>query len=124
MRTLSALMLLLMFVHASNGLNPCSSAKMWGAYNEMKAANCRNCDRYFHCIGNYRAVYQCTGPLRRSTASFISNMREWTDGFRDSGNNSAEDQKANNHGRHGRDCGIYLRNVGCAYRPSNKKCHW
>ncbi|KAI9563163.1 hypothetical protein GHT06_010621 [Daphnia sinensis] len=93
-------------LQASSGLNPCSAKKMWNAYYEMKAANCRN------------------GLLKRSTASFISNLREWTDGFKDSGNNSAEDQKANNHGRHGRDCGVYLKKVGCAYRPSTKKCHW
>lgn len=101
-------------------MNPCSAGKMWDNYNKMKSANCKNCDKYFHCQGNYEAVHKCSGVLQVFTAETISNMREWN-----SSNpaDSAEDQKANRFGRNGGSCASeYLAKVKCAYNPATGKC--
>jgi len=91
---------------------------MWSAYNDMRAANCRNCDKYFHCIGNYNAVHQCSGILQETTARHISNLREWR-----GGSDSKADQEANKFGRGGGDCARrYLLIANCAYNPSTRRC--
>jgi Serum amyloid A protein len=108
----------------SVALNPCSAARMWDAYNDMKAANCKNCDKYFHCRGNYDAVYRCRGILQRATAETISNLREWVFGWKDaSTGDSAADQVANLYGRNGGNCAArYLAAYKCAYNPSTRLC--
>ncbi len=47
--------------------------KMWEQYRAMRSSNCRNCDKYFHCKGNYNAVYSCSGnrSANRRTAETI-----------------------------------------------------
>ena len=92
----------------------------------MIRANCRNCDKYFHCQGNYEAVYKCRGPFRETTAAAISNLREWYQGGGSSGSgnvDSAADQAANRFGRGGGNCASrYLKKVKCAYNPKTKAC--
>ncbi|OXA63196.1 serum amyloid A-5 protein [Folsomia candida] len=101
--------------------NPCSAGKMWTNYNAMKAANCRNCDKYFHCQGNYEAVRNCRGILQVATATAISNLREWAQG--NDTPDSAADQAANVYGRNGGNCaGRYLGAVNCKWNPRTKKC--
>ncbi len=39
----------------------CSGRQLLLRYNEMRGADCKNCDKYFHCQGNYDAVYHCNG---------------------------------------------------------------
>ncbi len=99
---------------------------MWTAFNDLKAANCRNCDKYFHCIGNYNAVYRCNGILQWTTADHISNLREWSTGIGGSGtggSDSKADQEANKFGRNGGNCANrYLSAVKCAYNPSTRRC--
>ena len=108
-------------------MNPCSARKMREAYNEMVRVNCRNCDLYFHCIGNYKAVRECSGSLQHFTATIISNGREWSDQLRgrsDSGS-SRNDQEANEYGRNGGNCAArYLSATNCAYNPRTKQCKW
>jgi len=36
----------------------CASRELWQAYQQLRNADCLNCDKYFHCIGNYNAVYR------------------------------------------------------------------
>ena len=43
----------------------CAASKMLQNYNQMRNVQCRNCDKYFHCQGNYEAVYRC-GNLDRA----------------------------------------------------------
>ena len=114
-------------VRLAESFNPCSASKMRQAYNEMTRVNCRNCDLYFHCIGNYNAVYECSGILQHSTAASISNGREWSDQIRgrsDSGS-SRNDQAANSFGRNGGNCAArYLARERCAYNPKTRQCKW
>jgi len=79
---------------------------MGRAYGDMREANWRNSDRYFHARGNRDAAAR--GPGGRWAAEVISNGREWTDQlFGDSAADSARDQAANRHGRNGGDINIY-----------------
>jgi serum amyloid A protein len=123
-----------------NALNLCSANKMRQNYNEMKRANCLDCDPYFHCMGNYEAVYKCRGYLKRTTAKILSDARELFGGDDSgSGADSAADQQANLYGRKGGDCGLrylgrftiydlrsqyILRSGKCAYNPDSKTCGW
>ncbi|XP_077546414.1 serum amyloid A-5 protein-like [Haemaphysalis longicornis] len=99
----------------------CAAGKLQSAYDEMRSANCINCDKYFHCIGNYRAMNQCgNSDAARRAAEAVSNCREEADG---GGADSAADQEANRYGRGGGDCAHrYLAAVRCAYNPDTKTC--
>jgi hypothetical protein len=44
---------------AGSDLVTCPGKMLNARYNEMKTANCKNCDKFFHCKGNSDAVYQC-----------------------------------------------------------------
>jgi len=82
------------------------TADMGRAYLDMREANWRNSDRYFHARGNRDAAAR--GPGGRWASEVISNGREWTDQlFGDSAADSARDQAANHHGRNGGDINIY-----------------
>ncbi|XP_064468730.1 serum amyloid A-5 protein-like [Ornithodoros turicata] len=99
----------------------CAARQMLAGYTEMRRANCRNCDKYFHCQANYNAVSRC-GRSRsaRETARKISDCREYSQG---GGPDSVADQEANRFGRNLGNCGDrYLRRVGCAYNPSTRTC--
>lgn len=37
----------------------CSGRMLKARYREMQTANCKNCDKFFHCKGNFDAVYRC-----------------------------------------------------------------
>lgn len=112
------------FLAGGDALNPCSVAEMTKAYNEMVRVACKNCDKYFHCIGNYNAVYKCSGILQETTAETMSNARELFGGNYGSADSQA-DQEANKFGRSGGDCAKkYLKAFNCAYNPSTKQCKW
>ncbi|XP_041354317.1 serum amyloid A-1 protein-like [Gigantopelta aegis] len=98
----------------------CSLGKMQSAYNQMRAANCVNCDKYFHCMGNYNAVYRCQRSQKnREIAQTISNCREWGQNSPD----STADQAANRYGRNGGNCASrYLCSVNCMYSPIVGTC--
>lgn len=116
----------LFYLVGSEAQNPCSALKMRDAYNEMKRVACKNCDKYFHCIGNYNAV-KCGGILQVTTAKIMSDARElFGGGGSGSGSaDSAADQEANNFGRSGGNCASkYLKAANCAYNPSTKQCKW
>ncbi|XP_004415728.1 PREDICTED: serum amyloid A-2 protein [Odobenus rosmarus divergens] len=83
---------------------------MMRAYSDMKEANYKNSDKYFHARGNYDAAQR--GPGGVWAAEKISDAREnlqrVTDLFKygDSGHgveDSKADQAANEWGRSGRD---------------------
>ncbi|XP_067605797.1 serum amyloid A-2 protein [Pseudorca crassidens] len=83
---------------------------MWRAYSDMKEANYKNSDKYFHARGNYDAAQR--GPGGVWAAEVISDAREnsqrITDLFKhgDSGHgreDSEADQFANRWGRSGKD---------------------
>lgn len=80
------------------------------AYSDMREANYKNSDKYFHARGNYDAAQR--GPGGAWAAEKISNAREnsqrFTDLFKygDSGHgveDSKADQFANEWGRSGKD---------------------
>ncbi|XP_054998400.1 serum amyloid A-3 protein-like [Sorex araneus] len=83
---------------------------MWRAYRDMREANYKNSDKYFHARGNYDAARR--GPGGAWAAKVISDAREAypriTDFFLhgDSGHgleDSRADQFANEWGRSGKD---------------------
>ncbi|XP_055755759.1 serum amyloid A-5 protein-like [Salvelinus fontinalis] len=75
---------------------------MWRAYGDMKDANWKNSDKYFHARGNYDAARR--GPGGRWAATVISNGREMVQGSSGRGHeDSAADQQANRWGRNGGD---------------------
>ncbi|XP_066107174.1 serum amyloid A-2 protein-like [Saccopteryx bilineata] len=87
---------------------------MWRAYSDMREANYKNSDKYFHSRGNYDAAQR--GPGGVWAARVISDTRELsqrvTDRFKygNSGHgveDSRADQEANRHGRSGGDPNIY-----------------
>ncbi|XP_036718013.1 serum amyloid A-2 protein-like isoform X2 [Balaenoptera musculus] len=83
---------------------------MWRAYSDMREANYKNSDKYFHARGNRDAAER--GPGGVWAAKVISDARESiprvTDFFKhgDSGHgleDSRADQAANEWGRSGKD---------------------
>ncbi|KAK2913383.1 hypothetical protein QQF64_030895 [Cirrhinus molitorella] len=79
---------------------------MWRAYRDMREANWKNSDKYFHARGNYDAAQR--GPGGRWAAEVISDAREAVQGFARHGNSdAAADQEANRWGRNGGDPNRY-----------------
>ncbi|XP_056613732.1 serum amyloid A isoform X2 [Triplophysa dalaica] len=78
---------------------------MWRAYSDMKKANWKNSDKYFHARGNYEAAKR--GPGGRWAATVISNGRETIQRGIGRGQDSAADQAANRWGRNGGDPNRY-----------------
>ncbi|XP_052417612.1 serum amyloid A-5 protein [Carassius gibelio] len=81
---------------------------MWRDYQDMREANWKNSDKYFHARGNYDAASR--GPGGRWAAEVISNAREAVQGWGDSGKgkeDSEADQEANRWGRNGGDPNKY-----------------
>ncbi|ELK18438.1 Serum amyloid A protein [Pteropus alecto] len=83
---------------------------MWRAYSDMREANYKGADKYFHARGNYDAARR--GPGGVWAAEVLSDAREnsqrVTDFFKfgDSGHgveDSEADQFANRWGRSGKD---------------------
>ncbi|XP_059133499.1 serum amyloid A-3 protein-like [Peromyscus eremicus] len=75
---------------------------MWRAYSDMKEANWKNSDKYFHARGNYDAAQR--GPGGAWTAKVISDAREGIQRFTGHGaEDSRADQLANEWGQSGRD---------------------
>ena len=75
---------------------------MWNTYKEMRKANTKNSDKYFHCLANCRASNR--GQVGKDAAIWISDFREWYQEPFDGAKACEEDQKANRHGRKGGDC--------------------
>ncbi|XP_056658088.1 serum amyloid A protein-like [Monodelphis domestica] len=76
---------------------------MWRAYRDMREANYKNSDKYFHARGNYDAARR--GPGGAWAARVISDGREFFQGG-SSGRgveDSRADQFANRWGRSGKD---------------------
>ncbi|XP_041477680.1 serum amyloid A-5 protein-like [Lytechinus variegatus] len=80
---------------------------MHRAYNDMREANWRNSDKYFHARGNYDAAQR--GPGGAWAARVISNAREnYQSGLSGQGpQDTAADQAANQWGRSGGDPNVY-----------------
>nr|APD25542.1 serum amyloid A [Plecoglossus altivelis] len=80
---------------------------MWRAYKELKEANWKNSDKYFHARGNQQAAQR--GPGGRFAATIISNARElmWKQSSGDNRLDSEADQEANRWGRNGGDLSRY-----------------
>ncbi|KAG7173938.1 serum amyloid A-5 protein-like [Homarus americanus] len=76
------------------------------AYRDMKEANWRDSDKYFHSRGNADAASR--GPGGKWAAEVISDTRELTDRLRGgTAADSARDQAANEWGRNGGDPNRY-----------------
>ncbi|CAN9507123.1 unnamed protein product [Ophioblennius macclurei] len=79
---------------------------MWRAYQDMREANWKGGDKYFHARGNYDAAQRGAGG--RWAAEVISNGREMFQGGSGRGHeDSAADQEANRWGRNGGDPNHY-----------------
>ncbi|XP_027708420.1 serum amyloid A protein [Vombatus ursinus] len=76
---------------------------MWRAYWDMREANFKNSDKYFHARGNYDAAQR--GPGGVWIAEVISDAREFAQGgsFGWNAEDSTADQEANRWGRSGKD---------------------
>jgi serum amyloid A protein len=104
-------------------LSSCAGMRLRQAYNDMQSANCRNCDKYFHCRGNYDAVYTCFGNRQENIriAKRISDCRELAQGS--STADSRADQVANQYGRNGGNCDMpYLCAVRCGWNKLTRTC--
>ncbi|XP_044125299.1 serum amyloid A-5 protein-like [Bufo gargarizans] len=78
------------------------SLDMARAYKDMRDANWKNADKYFHARGNYDAAKRGKGGAW--AARVISNARERVQTIGGRGlADSAADQRANKWGRSGRD---------------------
>lgn len=101
----------------------CASGKMLGQFRTMNRVNCRNCDKYFHCMANWLAIHKCRGRFKKHVAVVISYCREYSQP-----GNAADrrgDEEANRYGRRGGNCGArYLRRHKCAYNPRTGRCKW
>ncbi|KAJ3581335.1 hypothetical protein NHX12_016762 [Muraenolepis orangiensis] len=76
------------------------------AYRDMREANFKNSDKFFHATGNSDAAKR--GPGGRFIARVISDGREIVQTITRRGNeDSAADQEANRWGRNGGDPDIY-----------------
>ncbi|RXG58009.1 Serum amyloid A-3 protein [Armadillidium vulgare] len=77
--------------------------EMYKGYSEMREANWKNSDKYFHAKANQNAAKH--GPGGIFAAKVISNGREWVDRNikGDSRAQSQADQRANIYGRNGGD---------------------
>ncbi|CAO2632626.1 Serum amyloid A-3 protein [Lemmus lemmus] len=83
---------------------------MWRAYSDMRKANWKNADKYFHARGNYDAAQR--GPGGAWAAKVITDAREGIQRFTGRGAaDSRADQFANRWGRSGKDPN-YVRPVG------------
>ncbi|EEC01825.1 serum amyloid A protein, putative, partial [Ixodes scapularis] len=107
------------------GVGICAQRAMLAQYRRMNRANCRNCDKYFHCVANRNAM-RCGGRSRRGrqiawrVATVVSNCRERSQG---GGRDSRQDQIANRLGRNGGNCErAYLKRVRCFFRPRTGSC--
>ncbi|XP_050027375.1 uncharacterized protein [Dermacentor andersoni] len=101
----------------------CASRKMLGQFRTMNRVNCKNCDKYFHCMANWLATRKCRGRFNLRVAKAISYCREYSQ----PGNPADRrgDEEANRYGRGGGNCGArYLRRHKCAYNPRTGKCKW
>ncbi|OBS59507.1 hypothetical protein A6R68_09370 [Neotoma lepida] len=79
---------------------------MWRAYSDMKEANWKNSDKYFHARGNYDAAQR--GPGGVWAAEVISDAREGIQSLFGRGHeDSMADQEANRWGRSGKDPNHY-----------------
>ena len=86
----------------------------------MKEANCPNCGEYFHCKGNYEAVYECDGGVYKDVAAGAISNGEWLAAGEE---DSVRNYEANRFGRGGGDCAAkYLQRNGCNYEPGSKTC--
>ncbi|XP_001086242.3 serum amyloid A-2 protein isoform X1 [Macaca nemestrina] len=75
---------------------------MWRAYSDMKEANYKNSDKYFHARGNYDAAQR--GPGGVWAAEVISDARENIQKLLGHGaEDTLADQAANEWGRSGKD---------------------
>ncbi|EDM07259.1 rCG53589, isoform CRA_b [Rattus norvegicus] len=75
---------------------------MWRAYSDMRKANWKNSDKYFHARGNYDAARR--GPGGAWAAKVISDAREGIQRLIGHGaEDSRADQFANKWGRSGKD---------------------
>ena len=109
---------------AKSAMFTCQFEKLKANYDAMSAANCMKCDKYFHCQGNYDAVYKCSNANlaeRKAIAKRLSDCRESAQGS--SSADSKEDQVANRHGQNGGNCASkYLCAYGCKFNPKKKTC--
>ncbi|KAM8807206.1 serum amyloid A protein [Eudromia elegans] len=80
---------------------------MLRAYQDMREANYKGADKYFHARGNYDAARR--GPGGAWAARVISDAREtWQSGLSGRGaEDTAADQEANRWGRSGGDPNRY-----------------
>uniref|UniRef100_A0A8C2LYW7 Serum amyloid A protein n=1 Tax=Cricetulus griseus TaxID=10029 RepID=A0A8C2LYW7_CRIGR len=85
---------------------PSGAGDMWRAYSDMKEANWKNSDKYFHARGNYDAAQR--GPGGVWAAEILSDARENIQMFMGRGHeDSLADQEANRWGRSGNDPNHY-----------------
>ncbi|KFO83404.1 Serum amyloid A protein, partial [Buceros rhinoceros silvestris] len=80
---------------------------MFRAYKDMREANFKGADKYFHARGNYDAARR--GPGGAWAAEVLSDAREsWQSGVSGRGaEDTREDQEANRWGRSGGDPNRY-----------------
>ncbi|XP_036031939.1 serum amyloid A-5 protein-like, partial [Onychomys torridus] len=73
------------------------------AYSDMKEANWKDSDKYFHARGNHDAAQR--GPGEVWAAEVISDAREGIQSLMGRGHeDTMTDQEANHWGRSGKDC--------------------
>uniref|UniRef100_A0A3Q3WTH7 Serum amyloid A protein n=1 Tax=Mola mola TaxID=94237 RepID=A0A3Q3WTH7_MOLML len=108
MKLLLAAIVLILVVEANKQefLMNNTARDMFRAYRDMREANWKNSDKYFHARGNRDAANR--GPGGRWAAKVISDAREFIPSRSGHGaSDSAADQAANRWGRNGGDPNVY-----------------
>lgn len=88
-------------------------------YSDMRQANWKGADKYFHCKANCEAAQRGSGGS--DAACTISNTREWWDQNikRYPASDSAEDQTANRYGRNQGSSGASCSQICAPFRPAS-----
>ncbi|RWS29625.1 uncharacterized protein B4U80_01289 [Leptotrombidium deliense] len=98
----------------------CVAPRMLKEYKKMSKINCPNCEPYFHCKANYRAVNEC-GQTEEAVklANIVTNCKEISKIGAD--DNASFEAAAK--GRNGSDCdSLYLCAVKCSYKENTGSC--
>ncbi|XP_050039906.1 uncharacterized protein [Dermacentor andersoni] len=99
----------------------CAARKLF--VNYRRSMYCHNCNAYFHCQGNYEAIYDCQRDGRaQEVAEAFSDCREHLEG---AGSDNLVYNEIDLYGRQGGNCtqAYLVDNPRCHYIPATVVCN-
>ncbi|KAK2150867.1 hypothetical protein LSH36_385g02079 [Paralvinella palmiformis] len=98
----------------------CPYRKMKMMFFKWKQINCENCQYYFQCISNYKAIYGCQNSETNKRATTIIRDCSVSAGLRPI---TDQGRAAESLGRNGGNCAAkYLCDSNCNYNPQDNTC--